>query len=90
MELRPNRIKRKLAAGDCAYIVSGITHPDDIDAFGPNGFDGIWLEGEHGWVTDAELGNLTRSMQIAFHIGGKTVGAFTFAWPDEYTAGKPT
>ena len=56
-----------------------------------------------GWVTDLnvktmnahpafhkELGNLTRSMQIAFHIGGKTVGAFTFAWPDEYTAGKPT
>ena len=64
MELRPNRIKRKLAAGDSAYIVSGITHPDDIDAFGPNGFDGIWLEGEHGWVTDAELGNLTRACDI--------------------------
>ena len=64
MELRPNRIKRKLADGDCAYIVSGITHPDDIDAFGPNGFDGIWLEGEHGWVTDAELGNLTRACDI--------------------------
>ena len=64
MELRPNRIKRKLAAGDCAYIVSGITHPDDIDAFGPNGFDGIWLEGEHGWVTDDELGNLTRACDI--------------------------
>ena len=64
MELRPNRIKRKLAGGDSAYIVSGITHPDDIDAFGPNGFDGIWLEGEHGWVTDAELGNLTRACDI--------------------------
>ncbi len=64
MELRPNRIKHKLAAGESAYIVSGITHPDDIDAFGPNGFDGIWLEGEHGWVTPAELGNLTRACDI--------------------------
>ena len=37
-----------------------------------------------------ELGNLTRSMQIASRIGVKAVGAFTFAWPGEYSAGKPT
>ncbi len=37
-----------------------------------------------------ELGDLTRSMQIASRIGVKTVGAFTFAWPGEYSAGKPT
>jgi len=33
---------------------------------------------------------LQRSMQIAARIGVKTVGSFTFAWPGEYTAGKPT
>ncbi len=45
MQIRPNRVKQKLAAGESAYVVSGFTHPDDIDAFGPVGFDGIWLEG---------------------------------------------
>lgn len=64
MELRPNRIKRKLANGEVAIIVSGITHPDDIDAIGPVGFDGVWLEGEHGASDPAELGNLTRACDI--------------------------
>ncbi len=64
MELRPNRIKRKLAAGEVAVIVSGLTHPDDIDAIGPLGFDGAWLEGEHGASDPAELGNLTRACDV--------------------------
>ena len=64
MEIRPNRVKQKLATGEIAYVVSGFTHPDDIDAFGPVGFDGIWLEGEHGPVDAAELGNLTRASDI--------------------------
>ena len=60
MELRPNRVKRKLAAGELALMVGGITDADDIDAFGPNDFDGIWLEGEHGPVDAAQIGGLTR------------------------------
>jgi 4-hydroxy-2-oxoheptanedioate aldolase len=64
MAIRPNRVKQKLAAGDTACVVSGFTHPDDIDSFGPNGFDGIWLEGEHGAVDAADLGNLTRACDI--------------------------
>ena len=64
MAIRPNRVKQKLAAGDIACVVSGFTHPDDIDSFGPNGFDGVWLEGEHGAVDAAELGNLTRACDI--------------------------
>ena len=64
MKLRPNRIKHKLAAGDTVYVAGGMTHPDDIDAFGPAGFDGVWLEGEHGPVEPAELGNLTRACDI--------------------------
>ncbi|MEE2802998.1 MAG: aldolase/citrate lyase family protein [Pseudomonadota bacterium] len=64
MDLRPNRIKRKLMAGEIAVAVSGPTHPDDIDAFGPIGVDGIWLEGEHGGVDAAEIGNLTRACDI--------------------------
>ena len=64
MNLRKNRVKQKLAAGDIAYVVGGMTHPDDIDAFGPNGFDGIWFEGEHGSVDAYEIGNLTRACDI--------------------------
>ena len=64
MEPRPNRAKQKLANGEIVTIVSGITHPDDIDAVGPIGCDGIWLEGEHGWVDASELGNLTRACDI--------------------------
>ena len=64
MELRTNRAKDKLAKGEIVTIVSGITHPDDIDAVGPIGFDGIWLEGEHGATDAAEIGNLTRACDI--------------------------
>ncbi len=64
MEMRPNRVRRKLEAGEPAFVCSGFTHADDIDAFGPRGFDGIWLEGEHGAVDAADLGNLTRACDI--------------------------
>ena len=64
MELRVNRAKQKLANGEIVTIVSGITHPDDIDAIGPLGFDGIWLEGEHGATDASDLGNLTRACDI--------------------------
>lgn len=64
MKLRQNRIKHKLANGEVATIVSGITHPDDIDAIGQVGFDGAWLEGEHGASDPAELGNLTRACDV--------------------------
>ena len=37
-----------------------------------------------------DMDNLVRSMQIASRIGVSAVGAFSFAWPGEYSAGKPT
>lgn len=64
MEIRPNRVKQKLADGDLAYVISGLTSADDIDTFGPNGFDGVWLEGEHGNVDAAQLGDLTRACDL--------------------------
>ena len=64
MEIRPNRIKQKLADGEHAYIIGGLTNADDIDAFGPNGYDGVWLEGEHGNVDASKLGDLTRACDL--------------------------
>ena len=64
MNIRPNHIKQTLAAGRVATIVSGSNDPDLIDQLGTLGVDGIWLEGEHGGVDYADLGNLTRACDL--------------------------
>jgi 4-hydroxy-2-oxoheptanedioate aldolase len=64
MNIRPNRVKQRLAAGEVAVILSGTNDPDLIDQIGPLGPAGIWLEGEHGAVDYADLGNLTRACDL--------------------------
>jgi len=64
MAIRLNRVKQKLAAGEVATILSGTNDPDLIDQLGPLGPAGIWLEGEHGAVDYADLGNLTRACDL--------------------------
>lgn len=64
MSIRPNRVKQQLAAGKVATILSGTNDPDLIDQLGPLGAEGIWLEGEHGAVDYADLGNLTRACDL--------------------------
>ncbi len=38
----------------------------------------------------AEMRTLDRQMEVAAQLGVPAVNTFTFAWPGEYTAGKPT
>src|SRR5262247_4726743 len=64
MSIRPNRVKQQLAAGKVATILAGTNDPDFIDQLGTVGADGIWLEGEHGGVDYADLGNLTRACDL--------------------------
>jgi len=64
VNIRPNRLKERLAAGHVATIVSGSNDPDLIDQLGTLDVDGIWLEGEHGGVDYADLGNLTRACDL--------------------------
>ena len=64
MNIRPNRMKQTLAAGRVATIVGGSNDPDLIDQLGTLDVDGIWLEGEHGGVDYADLGNLTRACDL--------------------------
>jgi 4-hydroxy-2-oxoheptanedioate aldolase len=64
VNIRPNRVKDKLAAGQVATILSGTNEPDLIDQLGTLDVDGIWLEGEHGGVDYADLGNLTRACDL--------------------------
>jgi 4-hydroxy-2-oxoheptanedioate aldolase len=64
VNIRPNRVKQTLAAGGVATILSGTNEPDLIDQLGTLDVDGIWLEGEHGGVDYADLGNLTRACDL--------------------------
>jgi 4-hydroxy-2-oxoheptanedioate aldolase len=64
VKIRPNRVKDRLAAGKVATILSGTNDPDLIDQLGTLDVDGIWLEGEHGGVDYADLGNLTRACDL--------------------------
>jgi 2-keto-3-deoxy-L-rhamnonate aldolase RhmA len=64
VKIRPNRVKDKLAAGKVATILSGTNDPDLIDQIATLDVDGIWLEGEHGGVDYADLGNLTRACDL--------------------------
>jgi 4-hydroxy-2-oxoheptanedioate aldolase len=64
VNIRPNRVKAKLGAGHVATILSGTNDPDLIDQLGTLDVDGIWLEGEHGGVDWADLGNLTRACDL--------------------------
>jgi len=62
--MRPNRVKQKLAAGENAYVISGLGSADEIDQFGSIGFDGVWLEAEHGSVDFADIPDLTRACDL--------------------------
>ena len=64
-QIRINRAKQKLAAGQ---VVSTVTGPgldtDLIDLLGPVGFDAIWLEAEHGPVDYGDIPDLTRACDL--------------------------
>ena len=64
MNIRPNRVKEALAARRVATVIAGSNDPDLIDQLGTLDVDGIWLEGEHGGVDYADLGNLTRACDL--------------------------
>ena len=64
MEIRPNRVKQRLANGEAAFAVGGFYDSDAMDQFGPNGFDAVWLEGEHGNVDFRDIGDYTRACDI--------------------------
>lgn len=64
MNIRPNRVKQKLAAGETVFVASGLDNSDAIDQFGPVGFDGVWLEAEHGPVDFGDISDLTRACDL--------------------------
>lgn len=63
-EIRKNRVKHKLERGEVATIIAGPNTPEMIDFFGPMGFDGMWIEGEHGPVDFADIPDATRACDL--------------------------
>ena len=64
VELRENKIKNNLNRGEVVAIPMGPLNGDIIEHFGPLGFDGIWLEGEHGPVDFNNIPDLTRACDL--------------------------
>ena len=63
--MRGNRVKEKLQAGQVATVVVGHSQSaDTVDFIGPLGFDGFWLEGEHGPITWDRIGDLSRACDL--------------------------
>ena len=64
MNIRSNRVRQKLAAGETVHVVGGLDDADLIDQFGSVGFDGVWLEGEHGPVDFGDISDLARACDL--------------------------
>ena len=62
--MRENRVKAKLNRGEVSIVLSGHMTPDVVDSLGPLGFDGVWIEGEHGPVDYKDIPDLTRAADI--------------------------
>ena len=63
-EIRPNRVKHRLAEGKVVSVPAGVNTPDLIDTMGPWGFDGFWIEAEHGPVDFGDIADLTRACDL--------------------------
>ncbi len=64
MELRQNRAKHKLQDGGVATVVSGHVTGDMIEFLGQFGFEGIWIETEHGPIDYADIPDLSRACDL--------------------------
>ena len=62
--MRENRIKHKLRQGQTVTVVSGHDHTTTIDFLGQFGFDGVWLEGEHGPLSWEQIGDMSRACDL--------------------------
>lgn len=63
--MRGNRVLDKLKAGDIAHVIGGHSNTaTTIDFMGQFGFDGYWLEGEHGDITFDRIGDVSRACDL--------------------------
>ncbi|MBM3935167.1 MAG: hypothetical protein FJ319_12865 [SAR202 cluster bacterium] len=63
-ELRKNRAKHKIHNGECAFIAMGYMNPELIEFLAQFGFDGAWIETEHGPGSFEDIQNMTRACDV--------------------------
>lgn len=63
-ELRRNKAKHTLEDGGVATVAMGYMSADLIEFLGPLGFDGMWIEAEHGPFDFQDIPNLTRACDL--------------------------
>ena len=64
-ELRENKVKHKLERGEVASVIQGyMTTPDLVEFFGESGFDGVWIEAEHGPIDFKDIADFTRACDL--------------------------
>ena len=66
MEIRPNKIKNKLLNNEIVTVAMAdftIT-AGFIDFIGQYGFDGVWIEAEHGAIDFADIPDMTRAADL--------------------------
>jgi len=63
-EMRENRVKRKLQEGKCATVLGGLNNPEIVDFMGQFGFDGMWIETEHGPITWEQVAHMSRACDL--------------------------
>ena len=62
--MRENRVKKKLLEGKCATVLGGLNNPEIIDYMGQFGFDGMWIEAEHGPITWEDVAHMSRACDL--------------------------
>ena len=65
--LRPNKIKQKLYQGEISTVLMSPVpfSPDMVEFAGQLGFDGIWIETEHGAIDFKDIPDLTRAADLS-------------------------
>ena len=59
MDIKTNRVKHKLDNGQVATVLLAELTADLIETFGRLGFDGMWIEAEHGSIDFQQVRNMT-------------------------------
>lgn len=63
-EIRKNLARTKLQQGQAVSVISGNMTSEIIDSLGPLGFDGAWIECEHGPVSWEQISDMTRACDL--------------------------
>ena len=63
-EMRENRVKRVLREGKCANVLGGLNNPEIVDYMGQFGFDGMWIETEHGPASWEQVAHMSRACDL--------------------------